>query len=139
MSADEFDPFVERAFARSPRLPDEDLFAARIETRLESSTRLRTLALTIAGLTGGVVAVRQSLSSAVDLGTASVTSPARALGQDLQNASYNAEVSVLPLLDQIGLTDMALGSMGGMSLFWLGTAALVGLAIAGAMKLSQEI
>jgi hypothetical protein len=139
MSADEFDPFVERAFARSPRLPDEDLFAARIETRLESSTRLRTLALTIAGLTGGVVAVRQSLNSAVDLGTASVTSPARALGQDLQNASYNAEVSVRPLLDQVGLSDMALGSMGGMSLFWLGTAALVGLAIAGAMKLSQEI
>ena len=139
MSADEFDPFVERAFARSPRLPDEDLFAARIEARLESSTRLRTLALTIAGLTGGVVAVRQSLNSAVDLGTASVTAPARALGQDLQTASYNAEVSVLPFLDQLGLSDMALGSMGGMSLFWLGTVALVGLAIAGAMKLSQEI
>lgn len=139
MSADEFDPFVERAFARSPRMPDEDLFAAGIETRLASSTRLRTLALTLAGLTGGVVAVRQSLNSAVDIGTASVTAPALSFGADLQNAGYDAQVSVQPLLDQFGLSDMALGSMGGMSLFWLGTAALVGLAIAGAMKLSQEI
>ena len=141
MSADEFDPFVERAFARSPRLPDEELFAARIETRLASSTRLRTVALTVAGLIGGIVAVRQSLNSAVDLGTASAsaTTPALSLGRDLQNASYDAQLSVQPFLDQVGLSDMALGSMGGMSLFWLGTAALVGLAIAGAMKLSQEI
>jgi hypothetical protein len=139
MSADEFDPFVERAFARSPRMADEDLFAARIETRLASSTRLRTLALALAGLTGGVVAVRQSLNSAMELGTSSVTTPALSLGRDLQNVSYDAQLSVQPILDQFGLSDMALGSMGGMSLFWVGTLALVGLAIAGAMKLSQEI
>jgi len=139
MSADEFDPFVERAFARAPRMADEDLFAARIETRLASSTRLRTMALTMAGLIGGVVAVRQSLNSAMDLGTSSVTMPALSLGQDLQNVSYDAQLSVQPILDQFGLSDMALGSMGGMSLFWVGTVALVGLAIAGAMKLSQEI
>ena len=139
MSADEFDPFVERAFSRSPRMPDEDLFAARIEARLASSTRVRTLALSVAGLTGGVVAVRQSLDSAVDLGAASVTTPARSFGQGLQDVSYETQVSVQPILEQLGLSDMALGSMGGMSLFWLGTAALVGLAIAGAMKLSQEI
>jgi hypothetical protein len=139
MSADEFDPFVERAFARSPRMADEDLFAARIETRLASSTRLRTLALALAGLTGGVVAVRQSLNSAMELGTSSVTTPALSLGRDLQNVSYDAQLSVQPILDQFGLSDMELGSMGGMSLFWVGTLALVGLAIAGAMKLSQEI
>ena len=139
MSADEFDPFVERAFARSPRMSDETLFAARIEARLASSTRLRTLALTVAGLTGGIVAVRQSLSSAVDMGTAAVTTPARSFGQGLQNASHDARLSVQPVLDQVGLSDMVFGSMGGMSLFWIGTVALVTVAIAGAMKLSQEI
>ncbi|MBB5745984.1 hypothetical protein [Brevundimonas variabilis] len=139
MSADEFDPFVERAFARSPRMADEALFAAGIEAKLASSTRLRTLALTLAGLTGGIVAVRQSLSSAVDLGTAAVTAPVRSLGQGLQNANQDAQLSMQPVLDQVGLSDMVFGSMGGMSLFWIGTAALVAVAIAGAMKLSQEI
>ncbi len=139
MSADEFDPFVERAFARSPQMPDADAFAAGIEAKLASSTRMRTFALTLAGLVGGVVAVQQSLGTAVDLGTPSMPAPARSLGQGIQNASVDAQVSVQTLLDQAGLSDLALGSMGGMSLFWLGTAALVALACAGAMRLSQEI
>ncbi len=139
MSADEFDPFVERVFSRTPHMPDADRFAAGIEAKLASSTRMRTVALTVAGLIGGVVAVQQSLGAAVDLGTASVPSPGRSLGQGLQTASVDAQTSVQSLLDQAGLSDLALGSMGGMSLFWLGTAALVALACAGAMKLSQEI
>lgn len=139
MSADEFDPFVERAFARTPPMADADAFAARIEAKLASSTRMRTLALTLAGLVGGVVAVQQSLGAAVDLSTSSVPAPARSLGQDIQNAGVDAQASLQSLLDQAGLSDLALGSMGGMSLFWLGTAALIALACAGAMRLSQEI
>ena len=62
MSADEFDPMIERLFARSPQMADASLFAAEVETKLHSSSRVRTLALTAAGLIGGVIAVRESMN-----------------------------------------------------------------------------
>ena len=139
MSADEFDPFVERAFARSPRMPDADLFAARVQAKLASRTKIRTVALSLAGLIGGVIAVRESLTIDIDLGGAEQPVAGRALGQSLEAASMNAQSAVQASLDQWGLADVALGSMGGMQLFWLATAALIALAAAGVMKLSQEV
>ena len=139
MSADEFDPFVERAFSRAPRMPDADLFAAGVEARLASRTKVRTLALSVAGLIGGVIAVRESLTIDIDLGRAAQPVAGRALGQSLEAASMNAQSAVQASLDQWGLADVALGSMGGMQLFWLATAALIALATAGVMKLSQEV
>lgn len=139
MSADEFDPFVERAFARTPRLADADLFAAGVEAKLASSTRFRTLALTLAGLAGGVIAARESLGVTVDMGVSDGPVAGRAIGEGLQSARLNAQSAIHSGLEQIGLADVSLGSMGGMSLFWLTAAALVALAAAGVMKLSQEI
>ncbi len=139
MSADEFDPFVERAFARSPRMPDADLFAARVQAKLASRTKIRTVALSLAGLIGGVIAVRESLTIDIDLGGAQQPVAGRALGQSLEAASLNAQSAVQASLDQWGLADVALGSLGGMQLFWLATAALIALAAAGVMKLSQEV
>ena len=53
MSADDFDPFIERLYSRTPVMQDAGLFAADVETRLASASRIRTLALTAAGLIGG--------------------------------------------------------------------------------------
>lgn len=53
MSADEFDPFVERLFARAPAMPDAPLFTAQVEQRLQKGSRVRFLALSLAGLVGG--------------------------------------------------------------------------------------
>ncbi len=64
MSADEFDPMIERLFARTPNMADAMLFAADVETRLQSSTRVRTLALTLAGVVGGIIAAWSQLSHA---------------------------------------------------------------------------
>ena len=62
MSADEFDPMIERLFAQSPRLADEGLFLATVQASMEKRSRWRTLALTGAGLVGGVLAVREGVN-----------------------------------------------------------------------------
>jgi hypothetical protein len=62
MSADEFDPAIERLFARTPTMPDAALFTARVEQRMQKGSRMRVVVLGLAGLVGGVVAVREVVS-----------------------------------------------------------------------------
>src|ERR1700754_1657985 len=62
MSVDEFDPEIERLFARTPSMPDASLFTARVEQRLQKGSRVRGVPLSLAGLIGGVVAVRELLT-----------------------------------------------------------------------------
>lgn len=139
MSSDEFDPMIERLFSRSPQMADASLFAAEVETRLQSSSRVRTLALTVAGLIGGVIAVRETTSVNLSLNDAQAPVAGRAIGQGVQAASLNVQEAVNSGLTQFGLSDMALGSMGGMQLFWIAAGALIALAAAGVMRLSQEV
>ena len=139
MSADEFDPFVERLFARTPTMPDAPLFTARVEQRLQKGSRFRFLALSLAGLAGGVVAVRETMSVDIQLGSRQGVVAGDALGQGLQSASVNVQDSIQSALEQLGLANLELGSMGGMQLFWIAAGALIALAAAGVMKLSQEV
>jgi hypothetical protein len=62
-----------------------------------------------------------------------------ALGQGIQSASLNVQGTIQAGLDQVGLSNLELGSMGGMQLFWIAAGALIALAAAGVMKLSQEV
>ncbi len=139
MSADEFDPFVERLFARTPAMPDASLFTARVEQRLQKGSRVRVLALTLAGLVGGAVAVRETMSVDIDLGSRDGVVAGDALGQGIQSASATFQNSIQSGLEQVGLANLELGSMGGMQLFWIAAAALIAVAAAGVMKLSQEV
>ncbi|MDY6924333.1 MAG: hypothetical protein SWI22_10295 [Pseudomonadota bacterium] len=139
MSADEFDPFVERLFARAPVMPDAPLFTARVEQRLQKGSRVRFLALSLAGLVGGAVAVRETMSIDIDLGARDGVVAGDALGQGIQSASVNVQGAVQSGLEQMGLANLELGSMGGMQLFWIAAGALIVLAAAGVMKLSQEV
>ena len=139
MSSDEFDPMIERLFSRSPQMADATLFAAEVETRLQSSSRVRTVALTVAGLIGGIIAVRETTSVSLNLNDGSSPVAGRAIGQGVQAASLNVQEAVNSGLTQFGLSDMALGSMGGMQLFWIAAGALIALAAAGVMRLSQEV
>ena len=139
MSADEFDPFVERLFARTPAMPDAPLFTARIEQRLQKGSRVRFLALSLAGLIGGAVAVRETMQVDLDLGARDGVVAGDALGQGIQSASLNVQSTIQGALEQVGLANLELGSMGGMQLFWIAAGALIALAAAGVMKLSQEV
>jgi hypothetical protein len=137
MSADEFDPFVERLFSRPPVMPDAELFAATVETRLASSNRVRGLALTLAGLVGGVVAVRETMNINLSLGDEGPVA-GRAIGQGLNAATQATQGVAQSVLDQFGVSGMEFGSMGAMQLFWVAAGALIAIAAAGVMKLSQE-
>jgi hypothetical protein len=138
MSADEFDPFIERLFSRAPVMPDAELFSAEVETRLASSNRVRTLALSLAGLVGGVIAVRETMT--LDLNLAGSSSPVagRAVNQGIQAVTAGTQGAIQSSLDQLGLANLELGSMGGMQLFWITAGALIALLAAGVVKLSQE-
>lgn len=137
MSADEFDPDIERLFARSPQFPDAPLFNAQVDQRLQKGSHLRFLTLGLAGLIGGVVAVRETLS--VNIGTDDGVVAGNALGQGMRSVSANTESAVQSGLDQLGLASLELGSMGGMQMFWIAAGALIALAAAGVMRLSQDV
>lgn len=139
MSSDEFDPDIERLFARTPHMMDAALFAAGVETRLQSTTLVRTLTLTTAGLIGGVVAVRESVNMQFGLSDAGAPVAGRAIGQGLQAAGLDVHGALASGLTRLGLSDLALGSMGGMQLFWISAGALIALAAAALMKLSEEV
>jgi hypothetical protein len=137
MSADEFDPDIERLFARAPQMPDAALFTAQVEQRLQKGSNVRFLTLGLAGLVGGVVAIRETMT--VNLGSGDGVVAGNALGQGIRTASLNTQGAVQTGLDQLGLANLELGSMGGMQLFWIAAGALIAVAAAGVMKLSQDI
>ena len=141
MSVDEFDPAIERLFTRAPAFADSALFEADLAAKLNKSSRFRTAALSVAGLVGGVIAVREVLS--VDFNFAASSAPAGAAApsaaQGLTMAGVDGGMAIQSLLERVGLTGMDLGSMGGMQLFWATAGVLVALLAAGVVKLSQQI
>jgi len=137
MSADEFDPEIERLFGRSPPLADAAQFTARVETRLQKGSHIRFAALSLAGVVGGAVAIRETMT--VNLGSSEGVVAGNALGQGIRSASLNTQGVVQSGLDQLGLANLELGSMGGMQLFWIAAGALIAVAAAGVMRLSEDV
>jgi hypothetical protein len=137
MSADEFDPDIERLFARSPQMPDSALFLAQVEQKLQKGSQVRFLALSLAGVIGGAVAVRETMSVSLTAGDGVVGG--NALGQGIRSALLSSEGIVQSGLDQLGLTSLELGSMGGMQLFWIAAGALIAVAAAGVTRLTQDL
>lgn len=141
MSADEFDPAIERLFAQAPAFPDSALFEADVAARLSKASRVRSIALSAAGLVGGVIAVRELLNVDLNFGGAAASvsaaaAPKSGTGLALVNEGGFALQS---LLDRPGLAELTTGSLGGMQLFWATTGVLVALLAVGAVKLSQQI
>lgn len=136
MSSDEFDPFVERLFSRAPQMADADLFAVEVQARLAGRNRLRGIALAVAGLIGGIIAVRETVT--LNLAGSDGVLTGQALNEGAGAVVSAAQADIQSTLDQLGLAGMSLGSMGAMQLFWITAGALVALMAAGAVKLSQE-
>jgi hypothetical protein len=138
MSADEFDPMIERLFAQAPRLADEALFLATLQASLEKRSRWRTLTLTAAGVVGGVLAVREGFvfDFSADGGTV--------MSQGMRAAAATAQGAAQTGLDELGLQGLGVGSIdlmngSGMMAFWIVAGALVALLAAGMVKLSQDV
>ena len=141
MSVDEFDPAIERLFARAPAFADSAQFEAGVAAKLNKSSRFRTTALSIAGLVGGVIAVREVMNVDFNLASSSVSASAgsQPATQGLTMAGVGAAQAAQSLLDRIRVSGVDMGSMGGMQLFWATAGVLVALLAAGVVKLSQEI
>lgn len=139
MSVDEFDPFIERAFDRAPPMPDTALFVADLDARLQSGARFRAVGLGVAGAIGGVVALREMLTLDMQVPTGEDV-PGTALAE-ATGRSINLDVvsAVQAGLERWGLADMALGGLGSMQMFWIGAAAVAALALAGVVRLSQDV
>ncbi|HEV7228090.1 hypothetical protein [Brevundimonas sp.] len=139
MSADEFDPEIERLFGRTPQMADVALFTAQVEKRLERGSRVRFLALSLAGVIGGAVALREALTVDVSLGETSGPVTGEALNQGVRAAQTQIDGIAQTAMNAVGLSGMEVGSLGAMQLFWIAAAALVAVAAAGAMKLAQDV
>ncbi|MNE51534.1 hypothetical protein D3C80_1461670 [compost metagenome] len=141
MSADEFDPAIERLFARAPTFADSAQFEAGVAAKLSKTSRFRTVALSGAGLIGGVIAVREVLNVNFNFteSSASASTGSQPVAQGLSMAGVDGAQAVQSLLDRLGLSGFDMSSMGGMQLFWATAGVLVALLAAGVVKLSQEI
>lgn len=144
MSADEFDPTIERLFAQTPHFADSVFFEADVAARLNKASRVRSVALSAAGLIGGLIAVRELLNVNFHLGPDGFTAQAGGGGVDSAGAQAGIQggLAVQSLLERTGLGDAAfnaMGSMGGMQVFWATAGVLVALLAAGVVKLSQQI
>lgn len=141
MSVDEFDPAIERLFAKAPVFADSAQFEAGVAAKLNKSSRFRTVALSAAGLVGGVIAVREVLNVNFNFteSSASASTGAQPVVQGLSMAGVDGAQAVQSLLDRVGLAGVDMGSMGGMQMFWATAGVLVALLAAGVVKLSQEI
>ncbi|WP_426017499.1 hypothetical protein [Brevundimonas sp. DWR2-3-1b1] len=133
MSADEFDPMIERMFAQSPRLADEALFLATLQARMEKQSRWRVLALTAAGLVGGALAIREGLS--VNFASGGETT----LDQGLRAAAATAQGAAQSGLDSLGVGSVDLSSGTGVLAFWIVAGAMAAVLAAGAARLSQDV
>lgn len=139
MSADEFDPYVERLFAHTPAMADASLFNATLASRLHSRNRLRGVVLSVAGLMGGVIAVRELMSLNLRLGAIPAQDQVREVSAGVETLSSGVQGLVHSGLSQVGLSDVALGAVGGVQMFWIAAATVIALSAAGAMKLSQDV
>lgn len=95
----DFEMRLDRLFAEPPALPDSEVFARRIEARLDRGWSLRRLAIGAAGVLGGVIGVGQMLSSNL-LGHAEAASASQ--GQALSDGiagilKAGSNLSALPI------------------------------------------
>ncbi|MFC0634511.1 hypothetical protein [Brevundimonas balnearis] len=133
MSADDFDPEIERLFGRTPPLPDADIFHAEMQARLARGGRVRTWVLSIAGALGGLVAVRELADIQLNL----ANTPRPEMG--LSAATAQVQTDATQVLAQYGLGDLLTGGVAGMSVFWIGAGLIIALTAAAAMRLAQDV
>jgi hypothetical protein len=121
---------LERMFAHTPPGADAELFAARVQDKLNQRWNVRRFGIGAAGVIGGLIAVTQALGSglAFELEQASASSVQGAEGLYRQAL---VEAEKLPQLLPFENT--------GMTAFWIASGLLVLFAAAASARLFDEV
>jgi hypothetical protein len=126
MGEREFEAGLERLFGQSPTFADADAFTRRVEAKLNRNWRLRTTALGVAGVVGGVVAATQTIGQGV-------------FGRVEQFSATSANAAdhlYRDVLDQSGFLSQV-GS--GASIFWIVSGLMILTAVVGATRALDEL
>lgn len=92
MAEMEVERTIERLFARGPELPDAELFAERVQRRLDRGWTARRLLIGTAGLVGGVIGASQLImSNLFSRAEAASTESARVLTSGVRQLAPQAE------------------------------------------------
>lgn len=87
MAEMEVERTIERLFARAPECPDADLFAERVQKRLDRGWAARRVLIGAAGLVGGVIGASQLImSNLFSRAEAASTESARVLTSGVRQA-----------------------------------------------------
>jgi hypothetical protein len=139
MSADEFDPAIERLFGRTPELSDSQAFEMRVMGRLQSNTRVRAMILSSAGLIGGIVAVKELAGVQLKMGEGRFEASTDSGGQSVGTALREGSVAVQGMMDNMGLGGVEMGSVNQAETFLGVVVVLLTLLTMGVVKLYQQV
>jgi len=128
---DAFDGDVERLFARPPALEDDAVFVRRVEHRLNRRWRVRAVVLTVAGMLGGVLAVREAVEAGLGGSLVRLSEESGRAVQSARGLDWSAALDWLngggP--DLIGASTMPA--------FWLISAGLIAAALFTAFRANE--
>ncbi len=112
MSADDFERRLQRAFAEAPAYPDEQLFAARVQTRLDQGEAVRRSVIAIVGSFGALIAVAQLLSAGLGTRASQLSAgagEAARIGWGALTRDASGLMAAAPLGGELAWTVAALG------------------------------
>jgi hypothetical protein len=92
----DFERGLERLFDQAPAFTDDEIFAARVERRLNRGWTARRWLIGAAGVAGGVIGASQLVVSSVFHRMAAVEGSARALSSGLPQTEPAQWISALP-------------------------------------------
>jgi hypothetical protein len=126
----DFERGLERLFAQAPEVEDPDAFVRRVDSRLTRNVRLRTVGVGVAGVLGGIIAIRQLVGSGLGPGVGLRVAHASATSARAADALYQQGWANLDLLSHI--TPSA-------SLFWVASGLMILAAVVGATRILDEV
>lgn len=133
MSAEEFDPAIERLYGRPETFADSVLFDAEVAVKVYRRGKMRRILLSVLGVLGGFAFLHQMVKLNIDLklsaNNVQAVLPQRQLSQAMDVSREMAS--------QIGLGDTAVAGLSGPQLLILCSVAAVALLTGTAIRLSQ--
>lgn len=128
----EFEASLERMFRDAPPRPDAELFAARVQKRLNNGWALRRWGVGAAGMIGGAVAITQTLGADLSLRFEQASAgSAKAVDTVYRQAVGQAQTISAD-------SGLAFGDMG-LGMFWVVSGVIVLLAAALMTRAFDEV